>query len=306
MMINHLQPSGYDQLKSRNDHSTFVRARLRPGVTMAGVRVALANFAQDMKTRYPDDWSANTQVKAISLADIVVNPMIDRFIRIAAVLLTVVVGMVLLIACANLASFLLAQARDRQREIAIRLAIGAGRAGLVRQLLTESIALALVGGVVAIGLAKGLVWLLLNADLPLPIPVTVDASLNPVVLGFALVVSLLAGVLFGLAPALNATRTDVISTIKNENTGGGPGRGFNLRSALVVGQVAISLVLLVTAGLFLRSLQARRLVDPGFGSTPSAIMTMGISSDRYNVEAARLFVKRLEERVQQIPGVQCT
>ena len=114
--------------------------------------------------------------------------MLDRYIVLAAGLLTVVVGLVLLIACANLASFLLAQARDRQREIAIRLAIGAGRAGLVRQLLTESVALALVGCVAAIGLAKLLLWALLNADLPLPIPVTVTPTLNPTVLIFAVAI----------------------------------------------------------------------------------------------------------------------
>jgi hypothetical protein len=119
-------------------------------------------------------------------------------------------------------------------------------------------------------------------------------------------VSLVAGVLFGLAPALNATRTDVISTIKNENTGGGAARRFTLRNSLVVGQVAISLVLLVVAGLFLRSLQARRLIDPGFGSAPTAILTMGISSDRFNQEQARVFVNQLEERVRQIPGIQAT
>lgn len=304
MMVNQLQPSGYDQLQSRGDHGTFVRARLRPGVTMPAVEAALASYASDMKARYPDDWSANFEVHAIPLTDIVVNPMLDRSIRIAAVLLTVVVGLVLLIACANLASFLLAQARDRQREIAIRLAIGAGRTGLVRQLLTESVALALIGGIVAVGLAKALLWILFNADLPLPLPVTIDATLNPAVLSFALGVSLLAGVLFGLAPALNATRTDVISTIKNENTGGGPGRRLTLRNSLVVGQVATTLVLLVMAGLFLRSLQARRLVNPGFGSEPTALVTLGMSSDRYNQEEARLFVRQLEERVLQIPGVQ--
>ena len=303
LMINQIQPTGYDQLESRGDHSTFVRARLRPGVTLAQAEAAILRFANEQKGRYAKDWPQALQLHTVRLSELVVNPLLDRFIILAAGLLSVVVGLVLLIACANLASFLLAQARDRQREIAIRLAIGAGRTALVRQLLTESLALALVGGLAALGMARLLIWALLNADLPLPLPITIDASLNPGVLLFALGISLLAGLLFGLAPALQATRADVVSTIKNENTGGGPARRITLRNTLVVGQVAVSLVLLVTAGLFLRSLAARQTVDPGFGGEPTALMQFGISSDRYSEDAARVFVQRLEERIGQIPGV---
>jgi predicted permease len=257
-----------------------------------------------MKARYPDEWPQNTEPKTITLSDLIVNPMLDRFIVLAAGLLTVVVGLVLLIACANLASFLLAQARDRQKEIAIRLAIGAGRAGLVRQLLTESVALALLGCVLAIGLAKLLLWSLVNVDLPLPLPVTIDAGLNAPVLLFALGVAIIAGVLFGLAPALQATRTDVIATIKSENTGGGPARRVTLRNSLVTGQVAVSLVLMVTAGLLLRSMGARQTIEPGFGAEPTAIMQFSLSAEKYNPTEALLMVKRLEERIGRIPGVQ--
>ena len=303
MMINQLQPGGYDQLDSRGDHSTFVRARLKAGVTRAQADAVLATFARDMTARYPQEWPSNGQLKTIMLSDLIVNPMLDKFILLAATLLSVVVGLVLLIACANLASFLLAQARDRQREIAIRLSIGAERNVLVRQLLTESIALALVGGVLAIALAKGLLSLLLNADLPLPLPVTVEAALNTRVLLFALAVTVVAGVLFGLMPALQATRTDVMATIKNENTGG-PARRVSMRDVLVTGQVAISLVLLLTAGLFLRSLSARATIDPGFGKQPTAFVQFNIPAERYNEAEARLLVQRLEERVSQIQGVQ--
>lgn len=304
MMINQLQPAGYDQLASRSDHGTFVRARLHPGVREAQVQATVKAFVGDMRTRFRDDWPPNAQVHTIALSELIVNPLLDRFIVLGAGLLSVVVGLVLLLACANLASFLLAQARDRQREIAIRLALGAGRGRLVGQLLTESIVLALIGGIVAVGLAAVLLRALLNADLPLPLPVTVDASLNAGVLVYAVAVSLLAGVLFGLAPALTATRTDVVSTIKNENTGGGGRRRFTLRNVLVVGQVAVSLVLLVTAGLLLRSLVARQSIEPGFGQRPTALLDFGIPSDRYGAEEARLFVQRLEERTRRIPGVQ--
>ena len=304
MMINQLQPGGYDQLAERGDHGTFVRARLKPGVTVAQANTVLATFANDMMRRHPEEWPSNGQINSVLLSDLIVNPMLDKFIVLGAGLLTVVVGLVLLIACANLASFLLAQARDRQREIAIRLSMGAERRALVRQLLTESIGLSLVGGLLALGLAQSLIWLLLNSDLPLPLPITVEAALNGKVLLFALGLSLAAGLLFGLAPALNATRTDVVSTIKNENTGGGTPRRVSMRDALVTGQVAVCLVLLVMAGLFLRSLSARMTIDPGFGAAPTAIMQFSPSSDRYNEEQARLFVQRLSERVAQIHGVQ--
>ena len=303
MMINQLQPSGYDQLNERGDHGTFVRARLRPGVSAAQANAVFTAFVADMKQRYPNEWQQSAQIKTVMLPELIVNPLLDKYILLAAGLLTAVVGLVLLIACANLASFLLAQARDRQREIAIRLAIGAERGALVRQLLTESIALALVGGVAAVGLAKALIWLLFNTDLPLPLPVTIDAALNPIVLLFAFGVTIVAGVLFGLVPALQATRADIVSTIKNENTGG-PRRRVTLRDSLVVGQVAVSLVLMVTAGLFLRSMAARQQLDPGFGTEPTAVITLGMSSERYTEEASRQLVQRLEERIQEIPGVQ--
>ncbi|HSL68655.1 MAG TPA: ABC transporter permease, partial [Longimicrobiales bacterium] len=304
MMVNQLQPSGFDQLAERGDHSMFVRARLRPGATLARAEAMLQSFAGDMKTRFRDHWPQNVEIRSVVLADLILNPMLDRYVMLAAGLLSVVVGLVLLIACANLASFLLAQARDRRREIAIKLALGSGRDQLVRQLLTESIALSLIGGACALVLAKGLLGLLLNTDLPLPLPITVKATLDPAVLLFALAVSLVAGVLFGLAPALQTTRADVVSTIKNENTGGGPRRRLNLRNTLVVGQVAVSLVLLVTAGLFLRSLANRRMIDPGFGAEPTAVIQIGISAERYTPAEARLLVKRMEAQVGAIPGVQ--
>jgi predicted permease len=300
-MINLVNPSGFDQLRARNNAVMFVRARLEPDVTMAQVEATLATFTDDMSARY--DWPHDYELRAVRLSDIVVNPMLDRFIRLAAALLSVVVGLVLMIACANLASFLLAQARDRRREIAIRLSLGARRVELLRQLLTESVALAVAAGLVSLVFAQALLSVLLGSDLPLPFPITVDASLNPAVLMFALVASVGSGILFGLAPALQATRADVISILKDE-AAGGPARRLTLRNALVVGQVGLSVLLLVTAGLFLRSLIARQAVDPGFGSSPTALLQVNLPARRYNRDAALALVDRLEESVKQIPGVQ--
>ena len=152
------------------------------------------------------------------------NPMIDRILVPAATLMMTVVGLILLIACANLASFLLAQAADRKKEVAIRLAMGARRGTLIRQLLTESVLLATAGGAAGVLLASGMLKGLVAADLPLPFPITLDLSLNMTVLAFSITLTVVAGLLFGLAPALQASRADVASTLKNEGTGGGGAR----------------------------------------------------------------------------------
>ena len=255
-----------------------------------------------MQKNYPKDWAGSSLV-VLPTTDIAVNPLLDSVVVPAAGAPMVVVGLVLLVACANLASFLLAQARDRQRDIAIRLAIGASRRALVQQLLTESLLLATVGGVAGVLLSRVALKALLGADLPLPLPISLDVSLDVRVLGFAIGASALAGLLFGLIPALQSTRPAVIEWIKNENVGGGPGRRITMRNALVVGQVAVSLLLLVTAALFLRSLQAKMHVDAGFGRAPAAMVWLTIPADKFDSTRRRAILDEIERRSAAIPGV---
>ena len=305
LMLNQLQAST-SELDQRSNHAVFLIGRLRDGATLAQARTTVAGFAAGMQRAEPDEW-ASTSVVLTPMSDIYVSPSIDGIVVPAAGLLLAVVGLVLLIACANLASFLLAQARARRREIAVRLALGARRQVLVRQLLTESIVLALLGGAAGVGLARVLLHLLTRTDLPLPIPVTLDLSLDPAVLGFALAVSIVAGVLFGLVPALQSTRADVMETIKTEAVAAGPrSQGWGKvtpRGVLVVTQVAVSFVLLVTTGLFLRSFREREMVDPGFGRDPAVVVTLGLQQDRYTEAEGRLFVRRLEEHLAATPEV---
>jgi predicted permease len=301
-MLNQLQPSVKDQLEQRGDHSIFLKVRLAPGRSMAQARAVVARFSADMRQQYPREWTGSSLVVA-PVSEIAVNPLLDGVIVPAAAALMAVVGLVLLVACANLASFLLAQARDRQRDIAIRLAIGASRRALVQQLLTESLLLAIVGGAAGVLLSRLALHTLLGADLPFPIPITLDVSLDARVLAFAIGASTVAGVLFGLLPALQTTRPAVIEWIKNENVGGGRARRLTTRNALVVGQVAVSLVLLITAALFLRSFQARTNVDPGFGKAPAAMVWFAIPTDRYDSTHRLLLLDRIEQRVAAIPGV---
>ena len=302
-MINQLQPDVRDQLAQRGNHSGFLKARLAPGASIAQARAIAESFTADMAKRYPSQWPAGTAILVIPMTDIAVNPLLDTVVVPAAAALMVVVGLVLLVACANLASFLLAQARDRRKEVAIRLAIGARRSVLVRQFLVESLLLAGVGGVAGVIVSGAALRAVLHSDLPVPIPITLDVSLDWRVLAFTIVASAVAGVLFGLLPALQATRATVVETIKNENADGGPVRRFTVRNALVVGQVSASLALVITALLFLRSLQARATVDPGFGSAPAGILWLAIPTDRYDSTKRQLLLDDIERRMARIPGV---
>jgi putative ABC transport system permease protein len=303
MMVDRLQPTTSSELEARGNHSLFVKARLAPGTSQQEVETRLANIATRLRAAYPGEWVAGNKFVVLPTAEVIMNPMIDGVLVAISALLSVVVGLVLLIACANLAGFLLAQAQDRRKEIAIRLALGARRSALIRQLLTETVALALVGGIVGIGLSMALLELLVSIDLPLPFPITLDLAPDARVLGFAFLVSVVAGVLFGLAPALQSTNPDVAQTLKDETAGGAAKQRFPVRDILVAGQVAMSLVLLVGAGLFLRSLQARQDVDPGFGDAPAGIVSFTIPSDRYDRDEARVLMRSALERIAAIPDV---
>ena len=303
MMANQLQPASRDRLAMRSAHWAFAKGRLKAGASQEQARVTLAGLAERLKDDYPGDWKADDRFLVISSQDVVMFPPIDRYLLPAAGFFMGVVGLVLLVACANLASFLLARAMDRQKEVAIRLALGATRGSLIRQLLTETAVLAVLGGAAGVLLSVWLLKALLSADLPMPIPITLDLSPDLTVMGFSLAISLASGMLFGLAPALQATRGDLVSALKEGGAGGTRRGRVTLRNSLVVAQVALSLVLLVAAGLFLRSLQATQAVDPGFGREPAGVLSIVAPDAKYGEEGSRAFVRTLLERFEQLPGV---
>ncbi len=302
-MINELQPGTNDQLTARGNHSAFARVRLANGQSFAAASAVVSRFVSDMQRLHPDHWPPSVTVRVIPLSQIAVSPLVDNIVVPAAAALMVVVGLVLIIACANLASFLLAQARDRRREIAVRLAIGATRRALMQQLLVESLVVALAGGALGIILSRLALHALLTADLPIPLPLNLDVAIDLPVLSFVIATTIAAGVLFGLLPALQATRPDVVETLKSENTGGNGKRRFTMRSGLVVAQTAASLVLLVTAALFLRSFAAQSKVEAGFGSAPGGLVWMALPSDRYPGERRMQVVAEIERRVRGLDDV---
>ncbi len=301
-MVAQLMASTENTLESRGDHSTFVRARLASGVTLPQVRASLEAFSTRLHEQRVTGWEGVMSFSVLPTRDVILFPPIDRLLRPVAVVMMGVVGMVLLIACANLAGFLLARAVDRRKEVAIRLAIGASRQRLVFQLLIETLLLAMMGGVAGLVLGRAILKSVLAADLPIPLPLGIDLSLDVRVLAFLLAVSLLAGVAFGLMPALQATGLDLASVIREEGTGGGRSKG-RLRRALVIGQVAVSVVLLMAAGLFVRSVRAVRNVDPGFGRAPGALLWLSPPSSQSPAEQNRR-MDLLATRLAAIPGVQ--
>ena len=303
MMANALQPGSSDLLESRSSHSLFVQGRLLPGVSQPQLKAVAQGIVADLNSRNLDSWDPDTAVLFIPKNEVILYPGVDPFIRAGAWLLMVVVSLVLLMACTNLASFLLAQSLDRRKEVAIRMAMGARRLGLAGQMLTETTLLGLMGGVAGVMLAVGLLRTLLTADLPLPIPMDLDLSLDGTVLFFSLALSLVAGLLLGLAPAFQNRLGDLATTLRSETAGAGQGGKLRLRNALVVFQVAVSLVLLLAAGLFLRSMDSMQSVDPGFGKQPTAMIGFTVPSTRFDEAEGRAVAQKVLDEMRKLPGV---
>ena len=299
--INQLMPVNEDELTNWGNHSIFARARLRTGVSFPQATAAVGAVAADLRARRLGGWEGQVSFHLIPTAEVIVYPPIDQILAPMTGMLAVVVGLVLIIACANLAGFLLARAIDRRKEIAIRLSLGATRGRLVNQFLVETILLGGLGGVVGVVLGKLALQSVLAADLPLPLAVTLDLPLDGRVLIFSVGVSILAGILAGLAPALQATRLELASVIRDESTGGGRGKSA-LRGVLVGGQVAVAVTLLIVAGLFVRSLSAARNLDPGFGRSPSALLWLAPAGTMSGPVLERTF-GLIRQRLIEIPGV---
>jgi predicted permease len=239
---------------------------------------------------------------ALSPAGLFGSFMRGPVIGFAGVLMTVV-GLVLLLACTNLANLLLARATERRKEIAVRLAIGASRWRLVRQLLTESLLLAASGGALGLLLAYWLVDAVMAFKPPNDIPLSTELHIDGRVLLFTLIVSALTGVVFGLLPALQATKPDLVPALKDEASRGGYRRSW-LRSGLVVSQVSLSLILLICAGLVLRGLLRAQLLNPGFDPQHALELSFDLGLQGYDGPRIQEFKRRLLDRVRTLPGVQ--
>jgi putative ABC transport system permease protein len=293
-------PNSVDQ-----GHYLRATARLKPGVTLAQAQAAMKHAADEFNRKFPNSpvMGPGASFTAIPLRDSVIGD-----VRFGLLLLFGAVGFVLLIACANVANLLMARATIRRREIAIRSALGAGRARLMWQLLTESLLLSLAGGVLGLGLGYVGVRALLAinpSDIPRVGEQGAAVALDWRVLVFTLVAAILTGILFGLVPALNTSRSDINSTLRESGARSGAGLRHNkARAVLVITEMALALVLLVGAALLIRTFGALRGVNPGFEARNVLIMEMSLNGGRFEKAAG---VDQLERegrrRIESLPGV---
>jgi putative ABC transport system permease protein len=284
-----------DPRSLRDRHYIDAWARLKPGVTLQRAREEMTTIAARLEKQYPDS-NKDTGVSLIGMQDWLVGD-----IRPTLLLLLVAVAFVLLIGCANFANLLLARATSRTKEVSIRAALGASRLRVIRQLLTESVLLALMGGVVGVLLAVWCVPILLAMSPP-DIRDFATIGVNRDVLGFSIVVSVLSGILFGLAPALHASRGKLNEHLKEGERGSTGGHG-KIRSALVVAEVGLSLVLLAGSGLLIKSFVRLMEVNPGFDSSHLLVFNVGPPTSSTPAQQDD-FYHQLVEHLQALPGVQ--
>jgi predicted permease len=298
-------PMSESARSNRGNEDFNIFARLKPGINVAQAQAEMDVIAGRMKEQYPANYppEGGLTISVVPLLDQVVGDIGD-----ALPVLFGAVGFVLLIACANVANLLLARAASRRKEIAIRTAVGADRVRILRQLLTESVLLALMGGALGLGVAL-LAVKALRVFGPENIPRLNEVGLDGRVIAFTFVISLLTGIVFGLAPALRASRVDLHETLKEggRSSGGGAGGRGHLqpRKLLVISEVALSLVLLIGAGLLIRSYRHILNSDQGFNPHNVLSMRLLLPAARYpNAESITAFHKRAGERIKTLPGVE--
>jgi predicted permease len=289
-----------DYLDNRGSQNMFAIGRLKPGVSAAQAEASLNILAAQLAKDFPNN-NEGLRIEVIPPGFII--PQIRNSMLSISAALMGLVALVLLIACTNLANLLLASATGRGKEIAIRLSIGASRARIIRQLLTESVMLAVAGGVIGVALARWIIDSIMALKPPINIPITLELQLDWRVLVFSMIVSAITGVLFGLVPAMQATRPDLIPALKDVASQSGVRRSL-LRSGLVVAQISVSLLLLIAAGLTLRALQQLRGLNPGFNPENALMMNFDLSLQGYQADAGMQLRRQLLNRVESLPGVQ--
>ncbi len=277
--------------------SVLMGGRLQPNVSIGEATAELDTVSRALEQEHPDV----NRGKRLRAAPMSPTPDLRGPLAAFLVFLLGIVSMVLAVACTNLTGVLLARGSVRRREIAMRLAIGAGRGRLVRQLLVETMLLFVLGGAAGVLLARWMTTALVLLLPALPVPIEVSLALNARALAFAAGLSLIAAVLSGLVPALQASKVDLISAMRDDTP---PGIGrMRLRSTFVVAQVALSLVLVVVGTLFVRALGRVASLDPGFNTQGVEVADLDLSLARYSETTGRIFASDLVERLRGLPGV---
>jgi predicted permease len=297
-------PIGTTRLERRGMRWMFIKGRLKPGVTTAQANANVELIGRQLQAEHPQT-NQDRRFSAVPTEDVrLLVPQAGGVLSIGAAGLMAIVGLVLLIACANVAGMLLARASARRREISVRLAIGASRGRLIQQLLVEGALLGTLGAAAAVGLAWALVQGLQGIKLPLPVDVAFDLRIDSRVLAFSVVVAAATGMLAGLLPALKASAPSLVQDLRGDVPMARiAGRRWALRDALVVTQVALTAVLLVVAGLLLRSLGASQRADVGFEIKGLAAIALDTDMVRYTPDRSQEFWRQAQARVKALPGV---
>jgi len=298
MMAHEIEP-GSNWIDYRDSDNMFVIGRLKPGISIAQAESSLRAITLQLAKEYPKE-NEGRGVRLLT-PGLFIPDIRNSVINFSGVLMGVVT-LVLLLACVNLANLLLARATERRKELAIRLAVGASRRRIIRQLITESVLLSLAGGAGGLLLAVWINSLVASIKLPTDIAIVFPLGIDWRVLVFAIVISLATGIVFSLLPALQSSRPDLVPALKDEASMGGFRRS-RLRNTLVVVQVALSLVLLVCAGLVVRSLQVAQRTRPGFNPENAVALSFDVGLQGYTEEKGRLFERQLLERARTVPGV---
>lgn len=287
-------------LEDRDEYNFFIQGRLKPGVTIEQAEERMKTIAAQLAKEYPKENEGLTiELSPAGLFGSFLRGPVKGF----SFALMAVVGMVLLLACTNIANLLLARASERRKEIAVRLAIGARRGRLIRQLLTESLMLSMVGGAFGLTLAYWLVDAMMALKPPIDIPIATDLHLDWRVLLFTFLISALTGLLFGLLPAAQATKPDLIPALKDEVSFSGARRSW-LRHGLIVMQISLSLILLICAALVFRGMQGAQELNPGFNPKNAVAYSFDLSLQGYDGPRSREFKRQLLDRVRSLPGVE--
>lgn len=295
--------TGDTRLEQRGRHWLWMKGRLRPGADLAQVRAEFDGMARQLAATYPAT-NAQERIAIVPTRDVRISPDFDGVLRGAGVVMLAAVGLVLIVACANLANLTLARAAGRRREVAVRLALGAPRGRLLRQLLTESVVLSLAGGAVALPLAAGLARWIANVEYPLPIDIGLDVAPDWRVLMYTFAAAVITGVVFGLIPALQASRPDLVPALKQAGSwASGRRRKVELRDALVVVQMAVSLMLVVVGALLARSLAVGSRVDLGFDGEHAAVLATALEMNGYSGERGGRFFEAARRRLEALPQV---
>jgi len=295
-----IRPGQRDGYTSRGSNSFNVVARLKPGVTLAQANAQMKALIAGLRAEHPEDYE-QSEINIVLQSQAGIHPTFKSAQVALSSVVMAVVGVLLLIACVNVANLFLARARDRAREMAVRLSLGAKRSRLVQQLLTESLLFAGLSGLVGVGLAWWVIKLANRIQLPMSVDFSADLHLSPLVVAFAFGVSLLTGLLFGLAPALQATNPSLIPALKGEAPAGQS--RSRASKGLVVAQMALSIVLLVSAGLFLRDLQNVTTVDKGFVAENLLIADLAPGLQGYSRARSEEFYRRMREKLTYNPNV---